>query len=192
MKDKLIRFRKNLTKVEEDSTFLDETDKALNILIRAILNGRKVLVCGNGGSATQASHMVGELIGRFKMERNPLPAISLFDLATTTAVSNDYGYDQSFSRFVTALGKKGDVLFSISTSGNSSNCLKAMEAAKNKDLINISLIGGAGGKMGELADTAIVVSLPDTPSIQEVHLMVIHYLCEKVEENLFNKNKSQC
>ena len=128
------------------------------------------MVCGNGGSATQASHMVGELVGRFGFDRPALPAISLFDLATTTAVGNDYGYDDVFSRFVDGLGNANDVLFSISTSGNSKNCLKAMESAKKKNMLTISLLGKDGGKMKSFSDVLIVVPFDSTPAVQEVIL----------------------
>ncbi len=176
-----------LKKLKEDQSFLEASQKASEKIAKSLENGGKLLVCGNGGSATEASHMVGEFVGRFGFDRPALPAISLFDLASTTAIGNDYGYDDIFSRFVDGLGKENDVLFSLSTSGNSKNCLKAMETAQKKGMTNIALLGRDGGAMKELADVSIVVSSDKTPLIQEVHLMVIHNLCEKTENYFFKK-----
>lgn len=171
----------------KDESFLNSLESAKQTIVKSLEKKGKLMVCGNGGSATQASHMVGEFVGRFAFDRPALPAISLFDLATTTAVGNDYGYDDIFSRFVDSLGKENDILFSISTSGNSGNCLKAMESAKKKGAANIALLGRDGGKMKDLSDAAIVVPSNDTPLIQEVHLMVIHWICKEVEKYFFEK-----
>lgn len=187
MKNKLEKISDALIRLKDSEEFLNYNSKAIEMCIKSIENGGKILVCGNGGSATQASHMVGEFVGRFGFDRPALPAISLFDLASTTAIGNDYGYDDVFSRFVDGLGKKGDVLFSISTSGNSKNCLKAMGSAKSKEMINIALLGKDGGKMKNAADIAIIVPENETPLIQEVHIMAIHNLCEKVENHFFKK-----
>jgi D-sedoheptulose 7-phosphate isomerase len=187
MRDKLkqsIEFQSSLIKNE---FFLNSLKAARQAIITSLENTGKLMVCGNGGSATQASHMVGEFVGRFAFDRPALPAISLFDLATTTAIGNDYGYEDIFSRFVDSLGEKKDILFSISTSGNSGNCLKAMESAKKKRVTNIALLGRDGGKMKDLADVAIIVPKNDTPLIQEIHLMVIHWLCEQVEKHFFER-----
>lgn len=171
----------------ENEDFLSSLGAAKLAIIKSLENKGKLMTCGNGGSATQASHMVGEFVGRFAFDRPALPAISLFDLATTTAVGNDYGYDDVFSRFVDSLGNENDILFSISTSGNSGNCLKAMESAKARGMKNVALLGKDGGKMKDLADVAIVVPDSNTPLIQEIHLMVIHWLCEEVEKHFFEK-----
>lgn len=168
-----------------DSNFLVAQKSALDIIFESIRNGGTILVCGNGGSATQASHMVGELVGRFRFDRSALPAISLFDLATTTAIGNDYGYDETFSRFVVGLGKPQDVLVSLSTSGHSKNCFRAMEEAKKKGMRTVSLLGRDGGKMRDMSDVAIIVPSDDTPTIQEVHLMVLHHLCDRIEKEFF-------
>ena len=184
---KINGFLSDLAFIKGSKTFSTSVESAKSKLVNCFKNQGKILICGNGGSATQASHMAGELIGRFKFDRPPLPAISLFDLAATTAIGNDYGYDRIFSRFVEALGKKGDILFSISTSGNSKNCLEAMKIAKNKKMINIALLGKYGGKMKSLADSNITIPLNDTPAIQEIHLMIIHYLCEETEKHFFKK-----
>jgi len=187
MRDKL----KNISKIAEDLSRDDEFVHSINSakqeIIKSLEKKGKLMTCGNGGSATQASHMVGEFVGHFAFDRPALPAISLFDLATTTAVGNDYGYNDIFSRFVDSLGNKQDILFSISTSGNSGNCLKAMKSAKKKNIKNITLLGKDGGKMKDLADIAIVVPGNNTPLIQEIHLAVIHWLCEEVEKHFFGK-----
>jgi len=185
MLDKIKNSKNLLDQLEKNSVFLESLESAKQTIIKSLENKGKLMTCGNGGSATQASHMVGEFVGRFAFDRPALPAISLFDLAATTAVGNDYGYDDIFSRFVDSLGNKEDILFSLSTSGNSDNCLKAMESAKKKGMINIALLGKDGGKMKDLADVAIIVPTNDIPLIQEVHLMVIHWLCEEIEKYFF-------
>jgi len=189
MKEKIKGLKNLLDQLEKDATFLESLKKARRFLIESLENNGKIMICGNGGSATQASHMVGEFVGRFAFDRPALPAISLFDLATTTAVGNDYGYEDVFSRFVDSLGEKNDILFPISTSGNSANCLKAMESARKKGVKNIALLGRDGGKMKNLADVAIIIPENDTPLVQEIHLMVIHWLCAEIEKYFFGNNK---
>jgi D-sedoheptulose 7-phosphate isomerase len=187
MLNKFAKIEKLLNLMENDSPFLESIEKSKKVITDSIDKKCKLLVCGNGGSGTQASHMVGEFVGRFAFDRPALPAISLYDLATTTAIGNDYGYDDVFSRFVDGLGNNGDVLLSISTSGNSKNCLKAMNSAKDKGVKNIALLGRDGGKMKDLADVAIIIPADETPLIQELHLVVIHWLCERVENHFFGK-----
>lgn len=189
MKEKLILMRNAAESLSNDTAFLESVEKAKDLLIENFEKDGIVLICGNGGSATQASHMVGELVGRFGFDRPALPAFPLFDLATTTAVGNDYGYDHVFSRFVDGLKNKNTVLISISTSGNSGNCLKAMESAKARGMKNVALLGKDGGKMKDLADVAIVVPESETPLIQEIHLMVIHHLCGEIENHFFGEKK---
>ncbi|OGI27377.1 MAG: hypothetical protein A2359_01020 [Candidatus Moranbacteria bacterium RIFOXYB1_FULL_43_19] len=188
MQNKLEKLFESLNLLRTNKEFLSSVEKAKGAIIKSLVNKGKLMACGNGGSATQASHMVGEFVGKFAFDRPALPAISLFDLATTTAVGNDYGYADIFSRFVDSLGNKNDILFSISTSGNSGNCLKAMESAKNKGIANIALLGSDGGKMKNMADIAIIVPSNDTPQVQEIHLMVIHWLCKEVEKHFFSKS----
>jgi len=187
MKNKLQKVSDFTVTLQKNQEFLDSLQAAKNEIVKSLENKGKLIVCGNGGSATQASHMVGEFVGRFAFDRPALPAISLFDLATTTAVGNDYGYDDIFSRFVDSLGNESDILFSISTSGNSSNCIRAMESAKKKSVKNIALLGKDGGKMKGLADIAITIPDNNTPLIQEIHLMAIHWLCEQAEKHFFEK-----
>jgi D-sedoheptulose 7-phosphate isomerase len=141
--------------------------------------GCKILVCGNGGSAADAQHLAAELSGRYVKERKALAGIALTtDTSALTAIANDYGYDLVFSRQVEALGRPGDVLIGISTSGNSANVIKAVESAKALGMHTIGLLGKDGGKLKALMDEALVVPSPVTARIQEVHQMVYHFWCE--------------
>jgi phosphoheptose isomerase len=149
--------------------------------------GGKVLICGNGGSAADAQHFAGELVGRFKISERPgLPALALSaDTAVLTAWSNDASFDDIFARQVQAFGRPGDVLVSISTSGRARNVVNGMAAAQREGLRTIALLGGDGGDARALADLPIVVPAKDTQRVQEVQILVIHLLCELVEERLF-------
>ncbi len=151
--------------------------------------GGKILFCGNGGSAADAQHIAAELSGRFYFDREPLDAEALHvNTSYLTAVANDYSYDEVYSRMVRAKGKAGDVLVGISTSGNSSNVIKAMEQAKKQGMIVIALTGEKGGRMRDVSDYLINIPSNDTPRIQECHIMIGHILCELTEEQLFKKN----
>lgn len=168
---------------------IDDVVKAAKLIIESYQNGGKVLICGNGGSAADAQHIAAELVGRFKKERNPLPAIALTtDTSILTAVGNDYGFDDIFSRQLQALANKNDVLIGISTSGNSQNVLKALFKAKEIGVKTIGLSGNissAGGKLAQEADLCIVVPSNDTPRIQESHITIGHIICYLVENELF-------
>lgn len=169
--------------------FATEADKvnsaALSIAICMARQG-KLLICGNGGSAADAQHMAGEFVNRFLLERPPLPAIALStDTSVLTAIGNDFGYEQVFSKQVKALGQSGDVLLAISTSGNSANVLRAIEAARAKDMRIIGLTGGRGGAMASLCDILINVDHPSTPLVQEIHLAVEHLICLLCDHYLF-------
>ncbi len=150
--------------------------------------GGKILICGNGGSAADSSHMAGELIVRLTSERNrePLAAISLnTDISVMTAAANDYGFDSIFSRQVAALGRPGDVLLAISTSGNSSNVVKAAETARQMNLLVIGLLGSSGGKLASICDKKLVIPHKSVQRIQEEHIFYIHLLVELIESDLF-------
>jgi D-sedoheptulose 7-phosphate isomerase len=149
-------------------------------------NGGKVLAFGNGGSAADAQHFAAELVGRFQRDRPALPALALTtDPSVMTAVGNDLGFDRVFARQVEAHGRPGDVAFAISTSGKSPNVLLALEQARSKGLITVGLTGRGGGKVAPLVDHLIDVPHPETARIQEVHAMVVHLVCQLVEEGLF-------
>ena len=151
-------------------------------LIDCLRGGGKVLICGNGGSAADAQHFAAELVGRFEVERSGLPAISLTtDSSALRAIGNDYGFAQLFSRQVEALARPGDLLVGISTSGNSPNVYQAMETAKQLGCTTLGLIGRDGGKMVSVTDYALIVPAERTARIQEMHLLLIHLLCEAVD-----------
>lgn len=160
---------------------------AAKIMLRCISEGGKILVCGNGGSATDTQHLAVELVGHFMLDRRPaLPAIALnTDTSILTALGNDFSFDEIFSRQVEALGSTGDVCIGISTSGNSNNVMKALDAARSKNMICIGLLGKDGGKMAELCDIPIIVPSESTQHIQEIHTHIIHTLCELLEKQLY-------
>jgi len=155
------------------------------LMVTAFRAGRKVLLFGNGGSATDAAHIAAEFVGRYKRERQPLPAIALAtDIAAITCIANDYGYEELFARQVRAHGQKGDIAIAISTSGNSPNVLKGVEAARACGMITVAWTGGSGGKLATLVDHPFVVPSNVTARIQESHITLGHVLCELVEESL--------
>ncbi len=159
--------------------------KAADTVCRALRNGQKVMLCGNGGSAADAQHIAAELMGRFLVDRSPLPAVALTtDTSALTAIGNDYAFEEIFARQVRGLGKAGDVLIGISTSGNSANVLRALEAARNLEIITIGLTGESGGRMRALCDLAICVPSSQTNHIQEMHIAVGHMICAIVENDL--------
>ncbi|MBD8935732.1 MAG: D-sedoheptulose 7-phosphate isomerase [Anaeroglobus sp.] len=151
----------------------------------ALEKGRKILICGNGGSAADSQHMAAEFVGRFVKERQSLPALALtVDTSLLTAVGNDYGFDCVFSRQVEGLGQEGDVLISISTSGNSANVVKAVKTAKEKGLFVIGMTGENGGILAKESDLCLAVPSQVTARIQEMHIMIIHMICEIAEADI--------
>ena len=171
-----------------DNKFIDKIHEIANDIVFSLNNGGKVIVFGNGGSAADAQHMVGELVGRFKKERKALPAISLTcNTSTITAVSNDYSYDESFKRQLEALAKSCDIAVGISTSGNATNVIEAIKLAKGLKLKTVALTGKDGGKLSGIAELSLIIPSHDTPRIQELHILVIHILCELVENEMCKK-----
>lgn len=167
---------------------IENIDSAISLMVESYKADGRIFSCGNGGSMCDAMHFAEELTGRFRKERKPLAAMAINDPSHLTCVSNDYGYDYVFSRYVEAWGKKGDVLLAISTSGNSPNVLLAVEAAKKKGMKVIGLLGKGGGKMKDMVDVALVVDSPISDRIQEVHIKCIHIFIEGIERNLFPEN----
>ena len=164
---------------------LDAVAAAAGAIGRAVTTGRKVLAFGNGGSAADAQHLVAELVGRFEGERQALAGVALTtDSAVVTAIANDYGYEQVFTRQIEALGREGDVAFGISTSGRSPNVLAALAAAKARGMTTIALTGRDGGPIGAAADIHVNVSEASTARVQEVHRTVMHAMCSLVEQSL--------
>lgn len=168
--------------------FVGKIQQAINLIVEAYKNGKKVLFCGNGGSAADAQHLAAELSGRFYYDRKPLYAEALHvNTSYLTAVANDYSYEYIFARILEAEGGEGDILVGISTSGNSANVLKAFEVAKRKGMHTIAFTGIGGGKMADKSDVLLAVPSKDTPRIQESHIMIGHIICEMVEKTLFPK-----
>jgi D-sedoheptulose 7-phosphate isomerase len=174
----------------EDRQLVLVIAKASETILSAFRQGRKLLLFGNGGSAADAQHVAAEFVGRFAFHRAALPAISLgVNTSCLTAIGNDYGFDQTFSRQVEALGQAGDVAMGISTSGNSQNVLQALETAKRMGLSTIALTGHSGGKLRNSADVDYCICAPteETPRIQECHILMGHVICEIVEQELFDE-----
>lgn len=171
-----------------DPVLMGTIEKVTEVVAAAFSAGNKVLFCGNGGSAADAQHLAAEFSGRFYTDRDPLPSEALHcNSSYITAVANDYGYDVVYSRIVKGMGKRGDVLIGLSTSGNSVNIMKAMEQAAEIGMINVVLTGESGGKLRNMCDYLINVPSSDTPRIQESHIMIGHIICELVEKELFKK-----
>lgn len=172
----------------EDTYFMEQIQRVIDLIVQAYKENKKVLFCGNGGSAADAQHLAAELSGRFYYDREPLYAEALHvNTSYLTAVANDYAYEDVYARMLKASGQKGDVIVGISTSGNSQNVVKAFEIAKQKGMSVVALTGEGGGKMGEMADILLAVPSKDTPRIQECHIMIGHIVCEMVEKALFPK-----
>lgn len=179
-----IEVKQSLLKDEE---LLRTVSGLAEAAVRCLNSGGKLVLCGNGGSASDALHFAGEIVGRFQKERSPWPAVVLnADVATMTAIANDYGYDDVFARQAEGIVCPGDVLIGISTSGNSENVRRAVEIAKNKGATTAALLGRDGGKIGKLAEYPIVVRGNVTARIQECHILLIHILCELIENAMTN------
>ena len=174
-------------RILHDAELVTGLSKAVATCIAAYRNGCKLLIAGNGGSAADAQHFAGELVSRFYFDRPALAAIALTtDSSILTAIGNDYGYEDVFSRQVQAHGRRGDVFLAISTSGNSPNILKAIEKAKTQGMIIVGMTGATGGKMADLCQILLNVPSKDTPRIQEAHILIGHILCHRVEKTLFD------
>ena len=179
-----------LTDTLADEGLVAVVGNATQRVIEALRAGHKILIAGNGGSAADAQHIAGELVGRFNFDRAPLPALALTtDSSILTAIGNDYGYEQIFARQVQALGRAGDVLLCISTSGRSQNILAALQAARKGGLVTIGLTGGSSGDMDDLCDFLIRVPSIRTPFIQQVHITIAHIICALTEEAIFGECK---
>ena len=159
---------------------------------QAFTEDRKLLLCGNGGSAADAQHIAAEFVNRFTLERPPLPAIALTtDTSVITSIANDYSFEEIFSKQIKAIGIEGDVLLAITTSGNSRNILSAVKGARQQGIYAAGLIGGDGGKLAGLVDMAMVVKSQVTPRIQEAHILAGHILCHLVDYILFQRHSSE-
>ncbi|NLR80828.1 SIS domain-containing protein [Chitinophaga eiseniae] len=172
----------------QDERLLNTIKLVADTITHSLQTDHKVLFCGNGGSAADAQHLAAEFSGRFYKDRQPLYAEALHcNSSYMTAVGNDYGYDQVYARILRGIGRPGDVLIGISTSGNSANILEAIKVAKEQGMLVVSMTGSTGGKMKENSDYLINIPSTDTPRIQEAHITVGHIICEIVETNLFGE-----
>lgn len=188
IKSKIEESVKLKTSLLSNTEILNSVNAVVNDIVSSYKNGGKVLWCGNGGSAADAQHLAAELSGRFYYDRPPLFSEALHvNTSYITAVANDYSYDIIYSRLVEAMGKKGDVLIGLSTSGNSGNVIKALEKANAMGITTVAFTGESGGKIKGLSKYLINIPSSDTPRIQECHMLLGHTICELVEMNLFPK-----
>ena len=170
----------------QNEGLLNTIETVADAITSAFQNGKKVYLCGNGGSAADAQHLAAEFTGRFYADRKALPAEALHcNTSYLTSVANDYGYDAVYARMIDGVGEKGDILIGLSTSGNSANISNAFESAKQKGLITIAFTGLSGGQLKSISDYLINIPSTDTPRIQESHIMVGHIICQLVEEKYF-------
>jgi D-sedoheptulose 7-phosphate isomerase len=185
---RLLRETADTLRTVSDSNYTLAVEQALNLLEGAFREGRTLLVFGNGGSSADAQHLCAELVGRFLLDRRPLPAIALTtNQALLTAWSNDCRFDDVFVRQLEGLGRPGDVAWGISTSGNSANVVNGLRRARELGLRTIGLTGSDGGRAAEFCDVVMAVPLRETPRIQEVHLVTFHAICGALEQRLFGE-----
>lgn len=176
----------NFTYVLNDPNIHIKIEKIIELSIKAFRNDKKMLFCGNGGSASDAQHLAAELSGKFYVDRPPLNAEALHvNSSFITAVANDYGYDEIYSRMLQASGRAGDILIAISTSGDSTNVIKAIKKAKEIGIITIGLTGKKTGDMDSICDVIIKAPTNDTPRVQEMHILIGHIICQLIEEKMF-------
>lgn len=188
IKESILKSMKCKEKVLQDESILTNIEDVTDIIVEAYKTGNKVYICGNGGSAADAQHFAAELVGRYLLNRKALPAVAFTtDTSILTAVGNDFGYDEIFKRQVEAFVEQGDILIGISTSGNSKNIELAMSEAKKRGAKIVGLLGKDGGKCNEYCDYPIVIKTNRTPNIQECHIMIIHIICEIVENKLYGE-----
>lgn len=176
----------NITNISNDNKIISKIEQVVLLCVKAYENNQRILFCGNGGSASDAQHIAAELSGRFLRDRKPLFAEALHvNSSYLTAVSNDYGFEYSYSRILESAGREGDILVALSTSGNSKNVLKAIEKANSIRMISVGLSGLNGGEMQSLCNVMINIASKDTARIQEAHILVGHIICQLIEEKLF-------
>lgn len=172
----------------ENEELLSTLESLTSDIVETIKSGHKLILCGNGGSASDALHFAGEIVGRFVRERSAWPAVVLnADVATMTSIGNDYGYDEVFARQAQGHCQEGDICIGISTSGNSENVLRAVNMAKSKGCKTAALLGKDGGKIGKLVDYPLIVPCNTTARVQESHILLIHIMCELSEKELCNE-----
>lgn len=188
LNDRLQQHQQMMQKIMDNHRLQESIYAATELIIKAFQRDKKVYFCGNGGSAADAQHLAAEFSGKFYLDREVLPAEALhYNTSYLTAVSNDYSFEIVYARLMEGIGKKGDVLVGLSTSGNSPNIVKAFETCREKGIITIAFTGESGGKIKNLSDILINIPSSDTPRIQEGYMAVGHIICEIVEATIFNK-----
>jgi D-sedoheptulose 7-phosphate isomerase len=185
IKEELYEAEKLLTKIINQPAMINNINHAASLMVEAVKNKGKIISCGNGGSHCDAMHFAEELTGRYRDDRPPIPAIAISDPSHISCVSNDYGFDNIFSRFIEAMGHSNDVFLGITTSGNSPNIIKAVESAKLKGMTTIILSGNDGGQVSKMSNVSIVVPFTGySDRIQEIHIKIIHILILLIEKKL--------
>lgn len=192
IKQELLKSRDVFAAMAEDTALHTEMERITTHCIERLQAGSKILLAGNGGSAADSQHLAAELVSRFNVDRPGLPAIAITtDTSALTAIGNDYGYEQVFSRQIEAIGNTGDVFWAFSTSGRSANILRALQAARANGLSTVGLSGKTGGDMPSLCDYMIHVPSEHTPNIQEGHIAIGHIICGAIEEALFSPSQTK-
>lgn len=187
-KSSLTESRQILDEFINDSSQLDKCSQFSHLLIETFKSGGHLFTCGNGGSHCDAMHFAEEWTGRYRKDRRPMGAIALGDASHTTCVGNDYGFDSIFSRQLEGLGREGDLLVGLSTSGNSPNVIRAVEMARNMNIRTVGLLGRDGGKLKDICDLSITVPAKTSDRVQEMHIKIIHTVIETVEREIFPDN----
>jgi len=178
-----------LQRAAQDSALLDVAHRIAAAMIAALRSGQKILIIGNGGSAADAQHIAAEIIGRYKQDRPAYAAIALTtDTSVLTSIANDYGFEQIFARQVEGLGRRGDVLLALSTSGKSPNILSALRLARERGLVTVGFTGSKGENLRALCDHLLIAPSDDTPVIQQIHLAVAHGICDRIEQSMMQNN----
>jgi len=191
IKDQIKQSYETKQAIYENDVLLDKIVEVAQKCVALYKTDKKTILAGNGGSAADAQHIAAELVGRYGFDRPSIPSLALTtDTSNLTAIGNDYGYDQVFSRQLEGMGQEGDIFIGISTSGNSVNIIKAFESAKKKNIFTVALVGRDGGTMAQIADIALVVPSNATPRIQESHILIGHILCDIIEKEIFGNGVS--
>ena len=186
IKDQIKKSYETKQAIYNDDRLLENIVDLAQKCVALYRGDKKTILAGNGGSAADAQHIAAELVGRYGFDRPSIPSLSLTtDTSNLTAIGNDYGYDQVFSRQLEGMGQEGDIFIGISTSGNSVNIIKAFEAAKKKNIMTVALTGRDGGEMAKIADISLIVPSNSTPRIQESHILIGHILCDIIEKEIF-------
>jgi len=188
IKDQIKKSYETKQAIYENEDLLNKIEKVAQKCVDLYHTDKKTMLAGNGGSAADAQHIAAELVGRYGFDRPSIPSLALTtDTSNLTAIGNDYGYEQVFSRQLEGMGQEGDIFIGISTSGNSINIIKAFESAKKKNIMTVAFTGRDGGEMAKVADIALIVPSNATPRIQESHILIGHIICDIIEKEIFGE-----